>query len=122
MIDPKAKRILIVEDELLVAMNLEDLLIEMGHEVVGLASHMSEAMEFARESDFNFAALDINIAGTPSFPVADILRERGIPFIFTSGYGAAGLVDGYRDEIMLQKPYGYREVGRSIARAVNPDR
>lgn len=122
MIDPKAKRILIVEDELLVAMNLEDLLIEMGHEVVGLASHMSEAMEFARESDFDFAVLDINIAGTPSFPVADILRERGIPFIFTSGYGAAGLVDGYRDEIMLQKPYGYREVGRSIARAVNPDR
>lgn len=122
MIDQKARRILIVEDEFLVAMSLEDLLTEMGHQVVGLASRLSEAMEFARESDFDFAVLDINIAGTQSFPVADILRERGIPFVFASGYGSAGLVDGYRNEAMLRKPYGHREIERSLEQAIQPIR
>ena len=93
-----ARRVLIVEDEVLLAMYLEDLLTELGHEVVGQATRIDEAMELARESDIDFAFLDINVVGTKSFPIADILRQRGIPFAFATGYGAEGFVDGYRDQ------------------------
>lgn len=117
IIERAIKRILIVEDEFLIAMHLEDLLTEMGHQIVGPASRISEAMEFARDSEIDFAVLDINIAGTKSFPVADILRERGIPFVFASGYGSAGLEDGYRHEATLQKPYELHQIRRAVERA-----
>lgn len=113
-----AKRVLIVEDEFLVAMHLEDILMEMGHEVVSIASRIHEAMKLARERDIDFAVLDINLAGTQSFPVADILRARGIPFVFASGYGAEGLIDGYRHETALRKPYEERELANAIERAI----
>ena len=98
-----AKRVLIVEDDVLIALYLEDLLTALGHEVVGQATRIHMAMELARESDIDFAVLDINVAGTKSFPVADILRQRGIPFAFATGYGAEGLMDGYRDFPTLRK-------------------
>ncbi|MBB6411966.1 response regulator [Mesorhizobium sangaii] len=106
---------MIVEDESLVAMDLEYLLTEMGHIVVEVATRVREAMEFARDSEIDFAILDINVSGTQSFPVAEILRQRGIPFVFATGYGSAGLVDGYRDEPTLQKPYQPRELEHLIA-------
>jgi two-component SAPR family response regulator len=112
-----AKRILIVEDEFLVALHLGEVLTEMGHHVVGPCSRIQNAIELARTEDIDFAILDINVAGTRSFPVAHILRQRCIPFVFASGYGNEGLVDGYRDETVLRKPIEYRELGRAIARA-----
>lgn len=111
-----AKRVLIVEDEVLIAMNLEDMLNELGHEVVGQATRIDKAMELARESDIDFAVLDINLVGKQSFPVADILRERGIPFAFASGNGPEGLIDRYRDVPALQKPYAQEDLERTIAR------
>ncbi|MFZ3584666.1 response regulator [Loktanella sp. DJP18] len=111
-----AKRVLIVEDEVLIAMNLEDMLNDLGHEVVGQATRIDKAMELARESDIDFAVLDINLVGKQSFPVADILRERGIPFAFASGNGPEGLVDGYRHFPALQKPYAQEDLERTIAR------
>ncbi len=113
-----AKRVLIVEDEVLLAMHLEYLLNELGHEVVGQARRIDMAMELARTSDIDFAVLDINVAGSTSFPVADILRQRGIPFAFASGYGAEGLMDGYRDSPALRKPYGQKDLERTIAQAL----
>ncbi|MBC7283277.1 response regulator [Hoeflea sp.] len=110
-----SKRILIVEDEVLLAMHLEDMLSELGHEVVGQATRIDEALELVRETDIDFAILDINVAGTQSFPVADILRQRGIPFTFATGYGVEGLMDGYRDCPVLQKPYAQEDLARSIA-------
>jgi CheY-like chemotaxis protein len=91
MTDQTGKRVLIVEDEILVAMHLEDLLMAMGHSVVGPATRLSEAMTFARDDDFEFAILDMNLAGTPSQPVADILRQRGIPFVFATGYSRSSI-------------------------------
>src|ERR1700709_523125 len=82
------RRILIIEDEVLVAMYLEELLTEMGHQVAGPAARINDALELAREAAFDFAVLDVNLAGVPSFPVADVLRQRGIPFVFVTGYGA----------------------------------
>ena len=116
MTDWKAKRVLIVEDESLVALHLEDLLTEMGHQVVGPAGRINEALELASVSDIDFAVLDINLAGAPSFPVADILRDRGIPFAFATGYGTEGLIDGYRHETTLRKPYEAGDLEHAIAK------
>ena len=110
-----AKRVLIVEDDVLIGLHLEDLLTALGHEVVAQAMRIDRAMELAREIDIDFAVLDINVAGTKSFPVADILRHRGIPFAFATGYGAEGLMDGYRDFPVLRKPYAQEDLERTIA-------
>lgn len=118
MTDQTAKRVLIVEDEILLAMHLEDMLTDLGHEIAGQATRIDEALELAREIDIDFAILDINVAGMKSFPVADILRQRGIPFAFASGYGAEGFLDGYRDEPALRKPYSYEDLERTIGRVL----
>ena len=115
-----ARRVLIVEDEYLVAMELEDLLAEMGYRVVGPAARINEAIDLARDAEIDFAVLDINLAGTRSFPVADILRQRNIPFVFASGYGSDGLADGYRHETILRKPYALQDLEQAIATVVLP--
>jgi DNA-binding response OmpR family regulator len=111
----RARRVLIVEDEILLAMNLQDMLTELGHQVILLATRIEKALPMARDGDIDFAVLDLNVAGKLSFPVADILRGRGIHFIFASGYGAQGLADGYRHELVLTKPFGVSELRRMIA-------
>lgn len=116
MTDRRTKRILIVENECLVALHLEDVLTGMGHQVVGSCTRIEAAIAVARERNIDFAILDVNVAGRPSFPVADILRQRGIPFVFASGYGLEGLVDGYRNETALRKPYDLEELRQAITR------
>ena len=113
-----SRRILVVEDEPLVAMHLEDLLIALGHAVVGLATRIDKALILARDGDIDFAILDVNVAGTQSFSVASILRQRGIPFIFATGYGVEGLIDGYRDELALRKPYQEEDLESVIQQAL----
>lgn len=108
-------RILIVEDEMLVAMNVEDMLLELGHEVAGLASRLGPALALARDGRFDAAMLDVNLAGEPSFPVADLLIERGIPFLFATGYGRQGIEERYRNFPMLQKPFRAAELGAALA-------
>jgi len=116
-VETKAHRILIVEDEALIAMQLESSLIGLGHNVEAIATRIDKAVLLARAIDIDFAILDVNVAGIQSFPVADILRQRGISFMFATGYGTAGLVDGYRDEVTLRKPYGPEELAQALARA-----
>lgn len=111
------KRVLIVEDEALVAMHLEDILTAMGYDIAGTASRVEQAVKLAREEDIDFAILDVNLAGSQSFPVAAALRERDIPFVFATGYGIDGLIDGYRHETVLLKPYEAEDLADAIARA-----
>jgi DNA-binding response OmpR family regulator len=120
LISQTAKRVLIVEDEALLAMHLGDLLTTLGHEVVGKATRIDAAMELARKSDIDFAVLDINLGGIKSFPVADILCQRGIRFVFASGYGSEGLMNGYRDVPALRKPYDEDDLRRTIVLAFAP--
>lgn len=115
MTEVPTKRVLIVEDEVLLAMDLEEMLTDIGHTVVGQATRVGKAIKLAREIDLDFAVLDINVAGTMSFPVADILRERGIPFAFATGYGVDGRRDGYRGLPVLQKPYAQGDLERIIS-------
>ncbi|MEO7826059.1 MAG: response regulator [Allosphingosinicella sp.] len=114
MADPRL-RILVVEDEMLVAMNIEDMLLELGHEVAGLASRLAPALALASESKFDVAMLDVNLAGEASFPVADLLAERGIPFLFATGYGRQGIEERFRDRLILQKPFRAAELGAALA-------
>ena len=113
-------RILVVEDEMLVAMNIEDMLLDLGHEVAGLASRLEPALSLAREADFDLAMLDVNLAGEPSFPVAEILVERGIPFLFATGYGAGGIAEAHRDRPVLEKPFRAQDLGAALARIAPP--
>lgn len=98
-------RVLVVEDEPLIAMALEDTLTDLGYEVVGPALSLKEALRLSRHEDIDGAILDVNVAGEKVFPVADILATRSIPFVFVTGYGGAGLRECDRGRPILQKPY-----------------
>ena len=99
------KRVLIVEDEGLISMLLEELMERLGYEVVAVSSTLEEALEHARTVSVDFAMLDINLNGKESFPVAAVLRGRGIPFIFATGYGDAALASDFADALVVEKPF-----------------
>jgi CheY-like chemotaxis protein len=107
-------RILVVEDEMLLAMNIEDMLLEQGYEVAGIASRLAPALALAKEGGFDAAVLDVNLAGETSFPIADLLAERGIPFFFATGYGLQGLEERYQGRPVLQKPFRAAELRKAI--------
>ncbi|HEX5379226.1 MAG TPA: response regulator, partial [Phenylobacterium sp.] len=96
-------RVLVVEDEMMVSMLIEDMLEDLGCTVVGPASRLDEAMVLAREADLDCAVLDVNLGGQSIFPVADLLRAKGAPFAFATGYGDAGLREVDRGSPVLQK-------------------
>ncbi|TDK39085.1 response regulator [Rhizobium deserti] len=108
-------RILVVEDEMTIALLIEDMLSELGHEVVDLAMRLPQAVELAQRADFDLAILDVNLDGRKSFPVADILLERGIPFAFATGYGAAGIEPAYTGRPVLTKPFLMDDLETAIA-------
>jgi CheY-like chemotaxis protein len=101
----QAKRILVVEDELMIRMLLEDMLGELGYTVAAEAARIEEAWEAAKTADFDLAILDVNLNGQPVSPVADALVARGTPFVFATGYGERGLPESYRDRPTLKKPF-----------------
>lgn len=98
-------RILIVEDESLIRMLLEDMLTDLGHDVVAAAASVAAAKELATAGGFDIAILDVNLEGEEIFPVAEILAGRNVPFVFASGYGHAALPESFRDRPTLQKPF-----------------
>ncbi len=97
-------KVLLVEDEALVAMMIQEFLNECGHSVIGPISRASEALLAAREGDFDTAILDINLGDGMTYPVADILSARGIPFVFVTGYEADTVDDRFSAAPVLQKP------------------
>jgi len=99
------RRILVVEDESLVAMLLETILEDMGVAPVGPASNVDEGLRLAAEEALDAALLDVNVAGRQVFPVAEALKERGVPFVFSTGYGEGGLPDEWRGTPTVQKPF-----------------
>jgi DNA-binding response OmpR family regulator len=101
--------VLLVEDESLVAALAEDILLDAGCEVM-LAMNLSEALVLAADERIELAVLDINLGAARSYPVADLLRSRAVPFIFATGYGRDGLEKAYRDAPVLQKPYRPHEL------------
>lgn len=113
-------RVFVVEDEMLVAMLIEDMLDDMGHELAGLATHLEGALLQAANVQTDVAVLDVNLNGKLSFPIADILRQRGVPFFFASGYGSAGLCDAYKGTLTLKKPFEAQDLTNALAKMVGP--
>jgi DNA-binding response OmpR family regulator len=110
-------RVLVVEDEMTIALLMEDMLIELGHEVIDLAMRLPQALELAKVADFDLAILDVNLDGRMSFPVAEALDHRGLPYIFVTGYGSAGVDPLYRkNSIILPKPFDLADLRASIER------
>jgi CheY-like chemotaxis protein len=109
------RRILVVEDEMLVLMSIEDMLADLGCESVAAAATVDQAVALIDAQVFDAAMLDMNLNGTKSFPVADKLAARGVPFIFATGYSAQDMRDGYGNRPVLKKPIRYAELAAVFA-------
>ena len=107
-------RVLVVEDEMMVSMLIEDMLGDLGCTVIGPASRLDEAIELAMASTIDCAVLDVNLGGQPIFPLVDILRNKGAPFAFATGYGDAGLRDIDKGTPVLQKPFREGDLARVL--------
>jgi DNA-binding response OmpR family regulator len=99
------RHILIVEDEMMIAMLLEDLLRSYGCRVVGPVSRVKTAVDLASSEPIDAAILDLNVAGEVVYPVADALAARGIPFLFVTGYQTSAISPTYQGRPTLQKPF-----------------
>lgn len=112
----EARRILVVEDEALVAMLVEDALLDAGALVIGPAATVAEALALLEHETPDAAVLDLNLAGETSTPVADALAARRIPFVVATGYGADGLPPGHLKVPVLAKPYDPDDLTAALAR------
>ena len=111
-------RVLVVEDEALVAMLIEDMLTDFGCKVRGPAGSIRQALDAIAEEAPDAAILDVNLGGEAVYPVADALRACGAPFVLATGYGEMGVAEGYRDAPVLQKPFEERELQTRLREAV----
>ena len=107
-------RVLVVEDEYLIRMLIEDMLADLGYAVAAAVGSIGEASEVAATGEFSAAVLDVNLDGKEIFPVADILSERGLPFVFVTGYGERSLPERYRNRPALQKPFQTEQLGATL--------
>ncbi|MDB5460528.1 MAG: response regulator [Caulobacteraceae bacterium] len=111
-------RVLLVEDEALIALMLEDMLEGMDCAVTALAPRVPLGVSLAESGDFDLALLDVNVAGENVEPVADILAERGIPYIFATGYGEAGVPLRHRERPVVAKPFRAEQLHSAIKKAL----
>jgi len=100
----QGNRVLLVEDEALVAMMMKDMLAELGYDVLGAFGSTAEAVSAALANEVDAGILDVNLGGDMVYPVADLLARRGIPFVFVTGYGAESIDGRYAQVPVLQKP------------------
>ena len=110
-----SRRVFLVEDEVMIRMMVADMLDELGHRVVAEAGDVAAAVVMAETANFDLAILDVNVAGTTVSPVADVVRARGRPIIFATGYGPLGLPEQYRTYPTLQKPFPVEMLAAAIA-------
>ncbi|MEK1886322.1 MAG: response regulator [Phyllobacterium sp.] len=111
----KGAKILVVEDEGLLAMMVQEMLEELGYEVPSVASTLSEGVSLVATGTFDAAILDISLHGEKSFPIAELLVEMGIPFAFSSGFSLEDVEPDYAARPLLRKPYQLAELERILA-------
>ncbi len=116
------RRILILEDEVMVSWMLEDMLAMLGCEVVGPAARVRHALEILQVETIDAAVLDVNLNGEASYPVADALATRGVPFIFSTGYYKQRLPNGYQKYPMLRKPFAQSKLGDALEQLIAVNR
>ena len=110
-------RILIVEDEPFIAMTLEDMLQELGFCVCATVSRIAEAIAFIERETCDGALLDVNLGSQKIDPVADVLAQRGCPFVFTTGYGRSDVPSAHAGRPVLQKPFRMEELASTLRSA-----
>ena len=115
---PSGGSVFLVEDEVMIRMMVADMLEELGYKVAAEAGDIVEAMRLAQSTEFDFAILDVNVNGKVISPVADVIKAKGRPFIFATGYGSSGLPEQYRDRPALQKPFQLDALGKTIEAAL----
>ena len=112
----EGSRILVVEDEMIVSTLLHDLLGAFGCVMVGPAANLAAALEAAAGDGIDAAILDLNLGGVDTYPVAAVLAERAIPFVFASGYDGGRLQGGFADRPCLQKPFGVVKLRQALVK------
>jgi CheY-like chemotaxis protein len=110
------RRVLVVEDEIIVSWLLQDMLADLGCEFVGPAARVDQALAMIEAEALDAVLLDLNLNGQMSYPVADALVARGVPFVFTTGHARNRLLDCYQIFPVLQKPFHRVEVGDVLAK------
>ncbi|HLH90468.1 MAG TPA: response regulator [Xanthobacteraceae bacterium] len=108
-------RILVVEDEMLIAMLVEDWLAELKCETVGPTGSAAEALALIEDGELDGAILDVSLDGHDSFPIADALRVRNVPFVFATGHGFGHIAERFKDAPTLTKPYDFERVRATVA-------
>jgi two-component SAPR family response regulator len=103
---------------MMIAMLLEDMLVDFGYEVVGPCARLAEAIDRAQRERLDAAILDVNLDGNPVWPVAEALAARGVPFLFATGYGETAMGEPWSDRPALAKPFSRRDLERALARLV----
>lgn len=106
-------RVLLVEDEPIVAMCLEDMVSGLGCEIVGPAAGLDEGLAMAEREELDGAILDINLEGRRSYPIAQMLLRRGVPFAFASGYGSIDEATGIVAPL-IPKPYSEEQIAAAL--------
>ena len=114
------RHVLVVEDEMLVLLNVEDMLADLGCECVSAAATVAQALALIDSQAFDAAMVDVNLDGTKSYAVADALAARGVPFAFSTGYSGQSLDAGYRDRPVLGKPYRVADLVEILTRLLRP--
>jgi CheY-like chemotaxis protein len=110
----------VVEDEVLVAWMLEEMLAELECMVVGPAVRVSQALAMVGTEAIDLAILDVNLNGEKSYAVADALAARRVPFVFSTGYAADSMPEKYRSSLTLQKPYSQSDLSAALTRLLAP--
>jgi len=113
--DLTGTRVLLIEDEMLVAMLLEESLAELGCTVVGPVARLEAAREAIERERFDCALLDIDLHGRPAYPLADLLDARGVPFGFVTGYDTGRLGPGVGRHPVLPKPFNVHQLHSLLA-------
>ena len=119
MDDAERKRILIVEDEPILAIALQDMLEGLGYDVVGPAFRIAPALALASQAKLDGAILDVNMGDADSFGIAAALARRGTPYLFATGYGREGLGRDQDAVPVLVKPYREKEVEAALAKLLD---
>jgi|SRR3954447_7130140 CheY-like chemotaxis protein len=117
--DLTGRCVLVVEDSPVVGPFTADLLSELGCDVLGPAPNMAAARELVEAGGYDAALMDVHIRGERVFPLCDLLEEKGIPFVLTSGYADWQIPAKWDDRPRLQKPYTLDQVGHALGRALN---
>ncbi|MBA3576689.1 MAG: response regulator [Sphingomonas sp.] len=113
-------RVLIVEDEMLVMMQIEDMLADLGCTQITRASNVVQALSAIGSQFFDLATLDLNLGGTRSNAVADALTEQHVPFAYSTGYGGMGLDEDHRPHPMLNKPFSSARFTEVMTQLLTP--